>query len=140
MGLVMPPATTAILAAVPREKTGAGSAVSSVVRQVAAALGVAIIGSATAAVYKANILPSLSMVPGQFRDLAAGSIQATLVFAERFNNAAVALDAKQAYVSAMHVGAVISTIVALLGVLAIMRWMPGKHSVQMGGAPSPAQT
>lgn len=141
MGLVMPPATTAILASVPPEKTGAGSAVSSVSRQVSAALGVAIIGSATSAVYKANILPSLSMVPEQFRDRAAGSIEATLALAAKFNNATVALEAKQAYVNAMHVGAVISTIVALLGVIAVLRWMPGKLSPKVTGEarPTPAE-
>ncbi len=138
LGLVMPPATTAILAAVPREKTGAGSAVSSVARQVAAALGVAIIGSATSAVYKSNVLPSLSAVPAQFRDMAAGSVQATLVLAEKFHSAAVALEAKQAYVSAMHVGAVISTIVTLLGVIAVLRWMPGKLSPKVTGETAPA--
>jgi EmrB/QacA subfamily drug resistance transporter len=138
MGLVMPPATTAILASVPPQKTGAGSAVSSVSRQVSAALGVAIIGSATAAVYKANILPALSAVPEQYRDRAAGSIEATLAFARMFNNSTVALEAKQAYVSAMHVGAVISTIVALIGVIAVLRWMPGKLSPKVTGESQPA--
>jgi hypothetical protein len=52
MGLTMSPATNAIMNAVPREKAGAGSAVNNTVRQVAGALGVAILGSVVAVVFR----------------------------------------------------------------------------------------
>lgn len=55
MGLVMTPATNAIMSAVPREKAGAGSAVNNTVRQVAGALGVAILGSILAVVYRGHL-------------------------------------------------------------------------------------
>ena len=45
MANIMPPATTAIMEALPREKAGVGSAMSNTVRQVAGALGVAVLGS-----------------------------------------------------------------------------------------------
>ena len=52
MGLTMSPATNSIMNAVPREKAGAGSAVNNTVRQVAGALGVAILGSVVAVVFR----------------------------------------------------------------------------------------
>jgi DHA2 family integral membrane protein (MFS transporter) len=55
MGLVMTPATNAIMSAVPREKAGAGSAVNNTVRQVAGALGVAILGSLLAVVFRSHL-------------------------------------------------------------------------------------
>ena len=48
MANVMPPATNTIMATLPREKAGVGSAISNTVRQVAAALGVAVLGSVVA--------------------------------------------------------------------------------------------
>jgi MFS family permease len=55
MGLTMSPATNAIMGAVPREKAGAGSAVNNTVRQVASALGVAILGSILAVVFRSHL-------------------------------------------------------------------------------------
>jgi EmrB/QacA subfamily drug resistance transporter len=55
LGLVMTPATNAIMSAVPREKAGAGSAVNNTVRQVAGALGVAILGSLLAVVFRGHL-------------------------------------------------------------------------------------
>ncbi|MBV9594904.1 MAG: MFS transporter, partial [Actinobacteria bacterium] len=55
MGLTMSPATTAIMSAVPREKAGAGSAVNNTVRQVAGALGVAILGSILAVAFRNSL-------------------------------------------------------------------------------------
>jgi EmrB/QacA subfamily drug resistance transporter len=55
MGLTMSPATNAIMSAVPREKAGAGSAVNNTVRQVAGALGVAILGSILAVAFRGHL-------------------------------------------------------------------------------------
>jgi Na+/melibiose symporter-like transporter len=55
MGLVMTPATNAIMSAVPREKAGAGAGVNNTVRQVAAALGVAVLGSILAVAFRNDL-------------------------------------------------------------------------------------
>jgi EmrB/QacA subfamily drug resistance transporter len=55
LGVTMAPATTAIMSAVPREKAGAGSAVNNTVRQVAGALGVAVLGSILAVVFRGHL-------------------------------------------------------------------------------------
>ena len=55
MANVVPPATESIMSSLPREKAGVGSAVSNTVRQVGGALGVAVLGSVLAAVYRGEI-------------------------------------------------------------------------------------
>jgi EmrB/QacA subfamily drug resistance transporter len=55
MGLVMTPATNSIMSAVPREKAGVGAGVNNTVRQVAAALGVAVLGSILAVAFRNNL-------------------------------------------------------------------------------------
>jgi EmrB/QacA subfamily drug resistance transporter len=55
MGLVMTPATNSIMSAVPREKAGVGAGVNNSVRQVAAALGVAVLGSILAVAFRNNL-------------------------------------------------------------------------------------
>ena len=55
MANIMPPATESIMSALPREKAGVGSAVSNTIRQVAGALGVAVLGSVLSAVYRSDI-------------------------------------------------------------------------------------
>ncbi|MBX6357181.1 MAG: MFS transporter, partial [Micromonosporaceae bacterium] len=52
MANVIPPATESIMSTLPREKAGVGSAVSNTVRQVAGALGIAVLGSVLAGVYR----------------------------------------------------------------------------------------
>ncbi|MBX6769798.1 MAG: MFS transporter, partial [Actinomadura rubrobrunea] len=55
MANVMPPATESVMGALPREKAGAGSAINNTARQVAVALGVAVLGSVVASVYRGGL-------------------------------------------------------------------------------------
>jgi hypothetical protein len=55
MGLTMSPATNAIMTAVPREKAGAGAAVNNTVRQVGGAIGVAVLGSILAVLFRSHL-------------------------------------------------------------------------------------
>jgi DHA2 family integral membrane protein (MFS transporter) len=101
MGLTMSPATNAIMSAVPREKAGAGSAVNNTVRQVAGALGVAILGSVLVVVFRNDLgtnaphavaaeldrpaavvstLPASQRVSSQISSDTAQSIQNALTF------------------------------------------------------------
>jgi len=54
-GLIVAPATAAVMIAIPKEKAGDGSAVNMVSRQIGGAIGVAIAGTLAAMVYRARI-------------------------------------------------------------------------------------
>ncbi|MDQ3612348.1 MAG: DHA2 family efflux MFS transporter permease subunit [Actinomycetota bacterium] len=134
MANVIAPATESIMSTVPRERAGAGSAVNTTVRQVGGALGVAVLGSILSASYRAGITPSLdaAALDGLSRDareLAAESIGGTQLVAEQLPAAAAdALVAAgtRAFIDAMHITALGSALVAALGVLVVLRWLPGR--------------
>ena len=79
MGLVMPAATEGVMSVVPRERGGAGSAITNTSRQVAVALGVAVLGSVLAQAYRARLQPYLSVLPASARHSATVSIAQTQV-------------------------------------------------------------
>jgi EmrB/QacA subfamily drug resistance transporter len=60
MGLSMAPATESIMGSIPRSKAGIGSAMNDTTRQVGGALGVAVIGSVLASVYRPHVVENLS--------------------------------------------------------------------------------
>jgi EmrB/QacA subfamily drug resistance transporter len=130
MANIMPPATTAIMEALPREKAGVGSAMSNTVRQVAGALGVALLGSVLSATYRDEIAPALTGLPEGIRHVAGESITGTLTAAQGLGARGAALiePAKLAFVDGMHVTALIAAAIALVGALVVVKWLPGKNA------------
>ncbi|MDN3353284.1 MFS transporter [Actinomadura sp. DC4] len=137
MGMVMPPATTAVMSVLPREQAGSGSAINNIARQVAIALGVAVLGSLVTSIYRSGMKPHLTALPEKLRETAGESIGATAGVADHLGPAGrLIMDpAHHSFVHAMHVTSAISSAVALLGALVVLRWMPGKRS---GETPAPS--
>jgi EmrB/QacA subfamily drug resistance transporter len=133
MGSVMPPATEAVMSVVPRERAGAGSALTNVARQVSGALGVAVLGSILAQAYRTQLSPHLGALPAQARGAATGSIEATQAVAAKLGTGSAAGRdlagfADAAFVHAMHITTLISAAITLLGALVVMTWMPGRRT------------
>ncbi|HTZ94533.1 MAG TPA: MFS transporter [Streptosporangiaceae bacterium] len=128
MGLVMPSATEGVMSVVPRERGGAGSAITNTSRQVAVALGVAVLGSVLAQAYRARLQPYLAVLPASARRGATVSIAQTQVIAQQLGPAGARLmtAASSSFVAAMHVAALISVVIAAAGAVAIGIWMPGR--------------
>lgn len=128
MAHVMPPVTVAVMQALPREKAGSGSAVNNTFRQVGGALGIAVLGSVLSAVYRGDIEGHLGALPAAARDTAAESIEATLGIAEKMGPAGAPLvaAAHDAFLDAMHVTAISSAVVALLGAIVVALFLPGR--------------
>ena len=135
MGLVMPPSTEAVMSVVPRQRAGAGSALTNTARQVSGALGVAVLGSVLAQVYRSQLSPHLGNLPAAARDAATGSITASQAVAARLGPAGreLARFADSSFVHAMHVTTLISAAITLLGALIVMRWMPGRAAARAAG-------
>lgn len=126
MALITPPVTVSVMQSLPREKAGSGSAVSNTFRQVGGALGVAVLGSLLSTQYRGAIEGHLSVVPSGARQAAGESIEATLAAAERLGPAGKALivPANEAFLHAMHLTALASAGVALIGALVVVFFMP----------------
>jgi len=146
MANVIPPATESIMASLPREKAGVGSAIGNTVRQVAGALGIAVLGSVVSSVYRGHVDGALSVLPAAQRGPAGESISSTYGAAQglaQHGNPAAAgrlVDgAQQAFVTAMHWAAVGSVLVALLGAAIALAWLPSRLP-QPTTTPTPVQT
>jgi EmrB/QacA subfamily drug resistance transporter len=95
LGLITAPATEAIMGAVPTEKAGVGSAVNDATRLFGAALGVAVVGSVAASVYRSHLESSLSPdLPVGATTAARGSIGGALVAAQELQRAGLAAPAR----------------------------------------------
>ena len=128
LGLVMPPATEGVMSVVPRDRGGAGSAITNTSRQVAVALGVAVLGSVVAQAYRTRLAPNLAVLPPSLRFTATQSIAQTQVIAHRLGHAGSALltAANASFVHAMHLASLISVVIAVAGAVATAVWMPGR--------------
>src|ERR1700759_1796013 len=87
IGVAMPAATSAVMDVLPRERAGAGSALTNTARQVGVALGTAVLGSILAQAYHNALNPTLSHLPATARGAAGGSIEATQAVAARLGSA-----------------------------------------------------
>jgi EmrB/QacA subfamily drug resistance transporter len=142
MGLVMPPATEGVMSVVPRERGGAGSAITNTSRQVAVALGVAVLGSVVAQAYRTRLAPYLHGLPPSVRATATQSIAQTQTIAQGLGHSGARLltAADASFVHAMHLASLISVVIAVAGAAATAAWMPGRKDAAGraadGGAPS----
>jgi DHA2 family multidrug resistance protein-like MFS transporter len=134
MANVMPPATEAIMAVLPREKAGVGSAVSNTIRQVGGALGVAALGAVISSYYRDDMAGATKGLPA----VAGESISGAYGVAEHAGAAAPALieNANAAFINAMHYASIGSTVFALVGVLVALIFMPGKRPATAPAADS----
>jgi EmrB/QacA subfamily drug resistance transporter len=137
MGMIMPPATEAVMSVVPRERAGAGSALTNTARQVSGALGVAVLGSILAQAYRSQLSPHLAGLPASVRNAATGSITASQAVAARLGATGrdLAASADSSYVHAMHITTLISAAITLLGALVVLRWMPGRAAAAPAAQP-----
>ncbi|MGH8969003.1 MAG: MFS transporter [Actinomycetes bacterium] len=105
MALATAPATTGIVAALPAEKQGVGSAVNDAAREVGGALGIAVLGSILNAVYRADVSDALSTAPAAQSGPAEESLPGALGVARHLGDpgAAVAGAARDAFTHGMTV-------------------------------------
>jgi EmrB/QacA subfamily drug resistance transporter len=129
LGLAVPAATAAVMSALPRERAGAGSALTNTARQVAVALSVAVLGSILSSGYRSSLNPTLAKLPASLRDAAGSSITATQAVAGQLGRAGQFLlePASSAFVDAMRLTTGVAAILAVVGGVAVLRWMPGRE-------------
>ncbi len=131
LGSAAAPATESILASLPREKAGVGSAVNDTTREIGGTLGVAVLGSIMASVYGGRILDALSgtALPAGLRIAAGDSLAAALQIAGGVGGAAgrgIALAAQDAFVHAFQIGSVVTGAVALAGAVLALLFLPSR--------------
>ena len=125
MGSTMAPATNAVMAALPKQKAGVGSAINDTVRQVGGALGVAVLGSLLSSAFSSRLdqLAAVRPVPGQAKD-GIGPALAVAAHVPGRAGVASADAARQAFIHAMDTTVLVAAGFTLLAVIAALIWMP----------------
>ncbi|MGH9190559.1 MAG: MFS transporter [Acidimicrobiales bacterium] len=115
MSLTAAPATGSIMSAVPQAKAGVGSAVNDTTREVGGALGIAILGSISNALYRSAIDLDGLVLPPPVKAAARESVGAATVLAERLpNGAELASRAGEAFTRAFNIASAVAVGLALV--------------------------
>ncbi|HEX5398679.1 MAG TPA: MFS transporter [Verrucomicrobiae bacterium] len=89
-GLIVAPATSVIMVAVPKEKAGDGSAVNMISRQIGGAVGVAITGSLAAAIYRHGLSLSEFSLTGAQQSAVMRSLSGVIMLHDKIDAATAA--------------------------------------------------
>jgi len=132
MGWVMAPATEAVVSAVPAARSGVASAMNTVARMVAGALGVAVIGSLVNSLYQNDLDAKLGgALPPAARDAASESIGAAGAVAGQLPpeaGSSLMADAADAFTGAMGTGMVLAGALSIAAAVLVVRVLPGKST------------
>jgi EmrB/QacA subfamily drug resistance transporter len=134
MGFAIAPATDSIMGSLPPAKAGIGSAVNDTTREIGGALGVAIMGSITAAVYSSQIEgnPSFGLLAAKSPQAAAAitdSIGSASIVASKLPDQAAKLvtdAANAAFVTAIQHTVIIGAIIAFAGAVVAAVFLPAR--------------
>jgi EmrB/QacA subfamily drug resistance transporter len=144
MGLVMAPASTIIMTTVPAHQAGAGSAINDTIREVGGALGVAIVGSMAAAVYRSrlgSVLTTAQHAPGQVIHQATSSVAAADIIGRHVGGvqgSQLVSAAHSAFVTAMATGIRVAAAVALVSAIGAIFALPRRPEPEPVPRTSPA--
>jgi predicted MFS family arabinose efflux permease len=131
MALTMAPATDAIMGSLPLAKAGVGSAMNDTTRQVGGAVGVAVIGSVFSSVYGAQIADAAAgrPIPPAILEGIKDSVGYALGVASKLGGSAgaeLADAARAAFIDGFHAGIVVAGVVAAVGAVAVLLWLPAR--------------
>ncbi len=127
--LAMTPATNAIVASLPRAKQGVASAVNDTARELGAAFGVAVLGSAFNTGYRNSIDSHLTGLPGDVAKQAREAPAIAVQLASRIPGGdALATAAREAFTTGMRYAVLVGMALLLLG--AAFVWVRGASRVE----------
>jgi len=145
LGWILGPATDSVMGALPEAKAGVGSAMNDVTRQVAGALGTAVVGSLISSLYASRVADSVAVLPDAARTAAEDSVGRANAVAASLpadQGARVTDAAAHAFTDAMGIGFAVAAGCALVAAVVAWRWLPARHAERSAPVvaidPSPA--
>ena len=136
LGLAMPQTMNAALSALSAERSGAGSALISAMRQVGATIGVAVLGTVLLSVYRSHLV--VTGLPDAAAAAAKSSVVAGVAVAQKTGSAPLLDSVRHAFVAGMDtmlwVCAGIALVSAILAILFLPRRADGTEVADAAGA------
>jgi MFS family permease len=133
LGLASAPATESVMGSLPANRAGVGSAVNDTAREVGGALGVAIVGSVVASIYRRHLAGGLPPgLPAEAAATAHDSLGAALQVSTQIgpSGSQLAGTARAAFVEAMSRASVVTAGIAALGALVAWRYLPARAAAE----------
>ena len=136
LGLAMPQTMNAALSALSAERSGAGSALISAMRQVGATIGVAVLGTVLGSVYRSHLV--VTGLPDAVASAAKSSVVAGVAIAHKTGSASLLDSVRHAFVTGMDtmlwVCAGIALVSAILAVIFLPRRAEGTELADAAAA------
>jgi EmrB/QacA subfamily drug resistance transporter len=142
MALSGAPATTAIVASLPRHKQGVASAVNDVSRELGGALGIAVLGSILNTAYRTGIRPHTAALPAPLANSARGSLGAAQAIGHRLGSGDLVSQANSAFTHGITLALLAGAATLIAGAIFVALRAPGRLESQANAgtkaAPTPA--
>jgi EmrB/QacA subfamily drug resistance transporter len=134
LGFIIAPVTDAIMGALPKAKAGIGSAMNTVFRMVAGAIGVALLGAVLNSIYSSNFTKAAANMglPDVLLQKAADSVGAAVGIANSGQVPAalagpLAQTARQSFMDGWQIMAYISCAIFIIGAFIVLKFMPAHN-------------
>ncbi|NUR05277.1 MAG: DHA2 family efflux MFS transporter permease subunit [Streptomyces sp.] len=121
-GFSLIPSMTGALDTLPRDRAGSGSGLLMTLRQVGAAIGIALLGSLLSGAFRDRL--DVTGLPAGAADTAGNSVVAAHIVADKAHSAHLAASADSAYVHGMGLVLLVCGIAALVSALAAAAFLP----------------
>ena len=135
MALAGSPATTAIVASLPREKQGVASAINDVSRELGGALGIAVLGSVLNTAYRSGVEQHTAALPVALADRARESLSAAQAIGHRLGSGDLATHANAAFVHGVGLALLVAAAFLVGGALFVALRAPGRAESEANAGP-----
>jgi Na+/melibiose symporter-like transporter len=126
MALSGAPATTAIVASLPREKQGVASAINDVSRELGGALGIAVLGSILNTAYRTGLEQHTTALPTTLADKARSSVGAAQAVGHQLGATDLVTHANDAFVHGISLALITGAATLIAGAIFVALRAPGR--------------
>jgi len=137
LGLVMPPAMTVALGALSAERSGAGSALLTALRQVGSTIGVAVLGTVVSNLYSSGVASAAAQLPAQAAAAVKSSVGGGVAVATKLGSPDLLDTVRSAFVHGMDAMLWTCGGIAVVGAVLALLFLPrGTGASKSEGAQS----
>jgi hypothetical protein len=135
MAMTMTPMTTQLMASVPRDRAGMGSATNDTTRELGGALGVAVLGSLVTGQFANGVASVVGDLPAAIRDEAEGSLGGVIGLNVRGLVPDDVVDvARQSFVDGLGLATTVSAVVVAIAAILVYKFLPSdRGSLEVSG-------